>query len=548
MDYVFKKEGLVFIFIIGLLLSLVVTLPSVVSEVDCGSDEECEEGELCQDHLCVTKNNIGCYVDEDCSVDEVCVYQECVYYEEEEEISAYLLQKERFVQPGESIGFNALDSIVPSGATILWDFGDGTTAEGGEVFHTYPQIGTYTVTLTIEKSGRKVLDRSEILVFQDIVLFITDGTVPGETLILLQEEASKVGRYLRVISSTSERSDYLIEETLTDLLRDSIDEIKRAEVIISWTSEAIGLNVLSLFAQESDLDLSKKRIIIVTEERFSRLKRIAQGTFELLKPNYILISSPSAVRPIIENKPSRIVDALKTKQIPFFILNERTKTGITPITFLSRFVNFIVDSGVPINTVVLILMLPIAATIVVFCRQVIGISTFGVFAPSLIAVTFLTTGLGYGLIMFSVILLFGSLFRTLIDKFRLLSIPRLAIVLTFVSFIMLVLMGFGTSFGVTQLLATSAFPMLILSSMIEKFVVAQTEKGSLEALKLVFGTLGIALICFYVISWGFLRTMVVAYPELIIGFIIVNFFLGKWTGMRVTEYFRFKKVLEYVKQ
>ncbi len=52
---------------------------------------------------------------------------------------------------GPDVDFSAADSYDPNGddITYSWDFGDGTTAEGVEVSHSYTNLDSATVTLTI---------------------------------------------------------------------------------------------------------------------------------------------------------------------------------------------------------------------------------------------------------------------------------------------------------------------------------------------------------------------------------------------------------------
>ena len=54
-------------------------------------------------------------------------------------------------EPGESATLDAAESADPDGSitSYEWAFGDGTTATGESVTHTYEQTGEYTVTLTV---------------------------------------------------------------------------------------------------------------------------------------------------------------------------------------------------------------------------------------------------------------------------------------------------------------------------------------------------------------------------------------------------------------
>ena len=54
-----------------------------------------------------------------------------------------------------------------------------------------------------------------------------------------------------------------------------------------------------------------------------------------------------------------------------------------------------------------LLLLPLGALLVAFCRQVIGIKTFGTFMPVLVALAFRETGITFGLIFFLTLIAVG---------------------------------------------------------------------------------------------------------------------------------------------
>jgi len=205
------------------------------------------------------------------------------------------------------------------------------------------------------------------------------------------------------------------------------------------------------------------------------------------------------------------------------------------------------DQGVPQETLILLLMLPIVATIIAFARQVIGIKSFGIYTPLIIAFAFLSTGLKFGLTLFVVVLVVGTLTRLFIRKFRLLYLPRMAIALTSVALAILIVFYLGAYNQKTDLITVSVFVILIMITLVEKFLATQIERGGKGAIFLTSETLILSIICYWVAGWTWLQIFILNYPSLtIILAIIINIFLGKWTGLRLTEYFRFREVIKSI--
>lgn len=213
----------------------------------------------------------------------------------------------------------------------------------------------------------------------------------------------------------------------------------------------------------------------------------------------------------------------------------------------SPLIDFFITQGVPYETVILILMLPVIATFIAFLRQIVGIKAFGIYTPLLVTFAFLAiNGLKYGVAIFIAVILIGMLMRFMLKPFRLLYLPRVAITLTIVALLILLVLGFGGNMRRTGLASVSIFPILIMITLVEKFVAVQIEKGNKTAMILALETLLISVAGFYIATWPTLVAFLAATPWLVLVTLPINLFLGKWTGLRFSEYMRFRKILDKI--
>ena len=215
---------------------------------------------------------------------------------------------------------------------------------------------------------------------------------------------------------------------------------------------------------------------------------------------------------------------------------------------VSPIISFLMQQGVPLDTVILLLMLPVIVTLIAFFRQVVGIKAFGIYTPAIVTFAFLAVPqLRYGVIVFISVILVGMLMRFALKGLRILYLPRVAITLSIIAFSILALLSVGGYMQRTGLASVSIFPILIMITIVEKFVATQIEKGNKTAIILAVETLVISLVGYYLASWPALVRGIVAFPWMILITIPINIFLGKWDGLRLTEYMRFKDVLKNLK-
>jgi len=200
-----------------------------------------------------------------------------------------------------------------------------------------------------------------------------------------------------------------------------------------------------------------------------------------------------------------------------------------------------IDRGVSTNTIVLLLLLPLIATLVSFLHYVVGLSGYGIFMPTMIAVAFLSTGFFGGLLLFALILVISLLGNMILKKLKIHFWPARAINLMFISVAVFALMLLTSFVNIIDISEISIFPILFMILLAEEFVRTQLVKSKKEAKKLMMGTIVLALAGAMVMSLGSIQNLVLRYPEMIIIVVLVsNFMIGNYSGIRLTEITRFK--------
>ncbi|MBU1018085.1 PKD domain-containing protein [Patescibacteria group bacterium] len=459
------------------------------------------------------------------------------------------------VQVGKNIILDASQSFAPDEEAPVgyqWDFGDGSPQEfGGEVVHSYAKAGEYMVKLTMSQQGENASITRSVFAYEKLILFLTDVTDRRESVEKLTDKALKEGTYVNVIESYDSNTAFMSEETLSKKLLEQVNMISSADTIAIWTTRGSGINALTrLIRERPEIQdfLKDKTIVVISDKNLKTLSRIMQSNYNIITPKTIVLTREYELNNLI-SAPSvaSFVDDLKNGVSEYRMIDAETR-HIGLWNFMSYLVNFMLTQGVPSNTIVLLLMLPVIATIIAFLKQVIGVTTFGLYTPSIITLSFLALGLKFGLAILVIILLTGSILRKAFAHVRLLHIPRIAIVFTISTLIILLMLGFGTYLNIQELASIAVFPMLIMTTLAEKFVSAQSGKGVYAAVLLMVETTAVSLICYWVVEWQFLQNLILSYPEIILLLIVVNLGLGRWTGLRFFEYIRFREVMRHAEE
>jgi hypothetical protein len=191
-----------------------------------------------------------------------------------------------------------------------------------------------------------------------------------------------------------------------------------------------------------------------------------------------------------------------------------------------------------------LLLLPVAALVICVIRNVIGIASFGTFGPALIGLVFREMGSLFGILVFTGLILVGWRARRLLDRFHLLQVPRTALMLSLVVVMLIGLIAVASHYQFTVTKYVSLFPVIILTGMMERFWTLEEEDGARSSLRTLVGTLVIAAAVAGVVSLEWVSATLAQYPEALGLVMAGQLLLGRYTGYRMAELYRFKDFVE----
>lgn len=293
------------------------------------------------------------------------------------------------------------------------------------------------------------------------------------------------------------------------------------------------------------LEATQKRISHLWAEVFIQDKwvpfDVLNGHFAFLPANYLELYTGD--HPLITHSKDILFDynysIQKLDHVPFINTTAYTKLQNNPFTLIK-----LSESGIiPKKVLGFLLLLPLAGLLIALLKNVVGLKTYGIFLPVLIAYTLSMIGFLSGIGLFLCITGLIALCSVPLNRWELLYTPKIVVLLTMSVVSILMLISIGLYFEIAWLTKLSFFPIIVIVIMSERFARAIEEDGYQKAASTIGQTLIATAACYFVFASSTLQTVVLIFPEIIFFCLIINLFLGKWIGLRVTEYFRFKRLI-----
>lgn len=202
-----------------------------------------------------------------------------------------------------------------------------------------------------------------------------------------------------------------------------------------------------------------------------------------------------------------------------------------------------------------IVLVPVVATIISILRYVIGLRTLTPYAPLLLTFVFFKLsyisptqqnfilGLAIGLVLFLAVCTFSVIFYLLTKSIRLHYVSKLSLIITGLSMIFVFIIIIFAYLDITNIIYAGPLTIVIAILLGESIMAMIAKKNVRFTVIVAIETLIASGICYIIISINVVSDLFYTWPLSILLVILLNIVVGRFLGLRLTEYIRFRKII-----
>jgi len=306
----------------------------------------------------------------------------------------------------------------------------------------------------------------------------------------------------------------------------------KSDYIVLWGEKEFLFSIISKLNQESSDATTSRKLNFVMLSTFN--PDILKGYLSNLvsNKNYIkeiLLLDDSLAYKVL-NSPQNIseLETLLTKN-EFTYEKLDTKEYIPWYLFISRFVNDLSNSGITTSDIYILIMIPFLLTAISFIKHFVGFSPIGIALPLFFSLLAFKLGIIFFVSVLVLTFLINLILATFISRYNLLYTPKI-IFLTIINLTFFIgVFTFASENDLVKFSATDAIYIILYIILSEKLINVITSKEFKEYKKSLYSTFIIGLFGYLLLQIDSFRVFLLAYPEVILLLIPLNFLMGKFT-------------------
>jgi len=269
---------------------------------------------------------------------------------------------------------------------------------------------------------------------------------------------------------------------------------------------AIPARIVTGFILEETLDLQPHYWVETHDESGWIPFDPDKGYARSLPKNYLPVNRDS-VNIVSSEKIAGMVTGYELEQVYDYTgLNLSRDRRVTDILDLERF------PPATRATFATLLMMPLGALLTAFSRSLLGIRCYGTFTPTLLALAAVYADKTTVFVLFVIVITIALTGRSFMPD-KLSRVPRLSVVFTIVAMSMVFGISLMDYFNYNPEAHVVLLPIVIVTSLIDRFYGALDEHGITIAIRRLGWTAVVGIMCYFVLRLEGVGYWILSYPE-----------------------------------
>ena len=327
------------------------------------------------------------------------------------------------------------------------------------------------------------------------------------------------------ITKNLDNEKYLIiwwsKEFIFDTLSKINTENLKKAVNIVWIS-SFNINILQKYLHNftSNKSWINKAILLDESSKYEVLKQsesIINLENEIIKNNYEYIDLDS-------------------------------KSTINEALFISKFINNLSNKWFSTENIYIVLIIPFLLLGISIFKHLIGLTPTWILIPVVITLLFIKLTIIPTFVLIVIFFLTNILLSKVITKYSLHYTPKITMLTIINIIVFIITINIFITYNLINIEINDIMFIIFFILIAEKLINVIVSKEFWEYKNTLVNTLLFSILWYLIFSFTITKTFILAYPEMILLLIPLAFIIWRFTGLRVTEYFRFKEVIKSIEE
>jgi hypothetical protein len=443
----------------------------------------------------------------------------------------------------------------------VWEIFSNEPQGGTKLSTTFETVGEKAIELNVfanisetDEDDNEIINKT-LLYSYDASVFVYEKSIPILISNMIDQDAladyidawEDLWVYIYQVWTVSEQ-ELVWEDIIKSISEYNLSFPENSDYLAIWWEKEFLFSSLSQI-RTAEIENQSLNIVLISSYNTTILKKYIANAVawkDFIKDGFII--DESLKFQTLKN-PQNIINLKKEVETNSYSYTPITENiSISPIFFISRFINDLSNKWISTSHIYIILLLPIFLTIIGISKHLIGISTLWSIIPVFITLLYLQIGVIFTLILIWFLVICNIIISKFISKYTLLYTPKVTFI-TILNLLIFMLFYQGLQYlDVIHLDISNILYIILFFIVSEKLITIITSKEFREYKKSLVGTLIVSIVCYWLFNFNTLLIFLTAYPETLILLVPLNFLLGRFTWLRITEYLRFREIVKSIEE